>query len=72
MLKTEKGAVNIKYRWTPYAAPLTVLKIKCTSVVYVNSTSHGFRNKVYISSLCYQPLSQFLHKTVKGAANINY
>jgi hypothetical protein len=34
-------------------APLTVLSIRCPSIVYVNSPSHGFRNKVYINAVVY-------------------
>jgi hypothetical protein len=42
------------------AAPLTVLNIRCPSVVYVNSPSHRITE------------GHLMLKTVKGAVNINY
>jgi hypothetical protein len=45
-------------------APLTVLNIRCPSVVYVNSSSHSFKHKVSISSLCWQPFSQYVSTSI--------
>jgi hypothetical protein len=47
--------------------PLTVLNMRCPSVVYGNSPSHSFKNKVSTSSEGY-----LMFKTVRGAVNRNY
>jgi hypothetical protein len=41
------------------AAPLTIVSIRCPSVVYVNSPSHSFGGYIMV-------------KTVREAVNINY
>jgi hypothetical protein len=48
------------------AAPLTVLSIRCPSVVYVTSPSHSFRHKVTTTG------GYLMLKTVRMAVNINY
>jgi hypothetical protein len=50
-------------------APLTVLNIKCPSVVYVNRSPHSFKHNVSISNLTG---GYIMLKTVRGAVNINY
>jgi hypothetical protein len=44
-------------------APLTVLNMRCPSVVYGNSPSHSFKNNTD---------GHLMSKAVKGAVNINY
>jgi hypothetical protein len=49
-------------------ATLTVLNIRCSSVVYVNSYSHSFKNMVFT----YTTDEHLMFKTVRGTVNINY
>jgi hypothetical protein len=46
-------------------APLTVLNIRCPSVVYVNSPLHSFMHTVTADE-------HFIFKAVRRAFNINY
>jgi hypothetical protein len=46
-------------------APLTVLNIRCPSVVYVNRPFLHFKHKVSCDE-------NLMLKTVRGAVNINY
>jgi hypothetical protein len=62
MLKTVREAA--KLLMFMFAATLTVLNIRCTSVVYVNSPSQSLKHKV--------PMSSVWLKTVKWVVHINY